>query len=297
MVTIIQEPRLIAAHGEPPKSIEEFIGLIVSGNENVSMARMKSPPGWSEPGQTPDFDEYNLVLEGSLIIETKESRYIVGKDQASFVPKNEWVRYSTPEGASYIAVCIPSFSNDAVHRDTADMNLISVEKPEISPGPALKIVTESSNILYTIYNIDGFDRIRDLWEDLIKYLMGQTKDRSPPIQWPNFETRKTKFTSKNKEREVSVIIASTAVSGTPIGYCVSSAAYAEYAEIESIFVREDFRGKGVGSELMKRSLDWIRLIGASSIGVAVTVMNPGAIAFYEKHGFLLRQYLLEKTAR
>ncbi|GEM_PF-43135 len=295
MVTIIYEPRLIPASGEPPKSIKEFIGLIVSGNDKVSIARMKSPPGWREPGQNPDFDEYTLVLEGNLVIETRESMYIVGKDQAAYVPKNEWVRYSTPEGASYIAVCIPSFSPDAVHRDIEDIPATKDEKKGVINTQDLKSIAENSNIIYTTYGVNEFDLIRDLWEGLIKYLIEQTKDRSPPIRWPSFETRKTKFMRKNKEREISVIIASNAISGTHIGYCVSSAAYNEYAEIESIFVREEFRGQGIGSELIKRSLDWIKMIGASSIGVAVTVMNSRAIAFYAKHGFFMRQYLLEKT--
>ncbi len=119
MATHIQKPTTIKAAGEPPKSIEEFIGRVNSGTTAVSIARMKSPPGWSEPGQTPEFDEYTIVLRGCLRVELKDAEFDVSAGQAIIVRAGEWVRYSSPspEGAEYIAVCIPAFSPDTVHRE------------------------------------------------------------------------------------------------------------------------------------------------------------------------------------
>ena len=99
--------------------IEEFLGRVNSKTEGVSIAKMTSPGGWIEPGQTPEFDEYTLVLKGSLRVETKSSAIDVKAGEAVIAPKGKWVRYSTPgeEGAEYVAVCIPAFSPDNVHRD------------------------------------------------------------------------------------------------------------------------------------------------------------------------------------
>jgi mannose-6-phosphate isomerase-like protein (cupin superfamily) len=119
MATLIDKPKRIEAHGLPPKIIEEFVGRVNSQTDGVSIARMKSPSGWSEPGQTPEFDEYSLVLRGTLRVETREAMLDVSAGQAVITQRGEWVRYSTPgaEGAEYIAVCIPTFSPQTVHRD------------------------------------------------------------------------------------------------------------------------------------------------------------------------------------
>jgi mannose-6-phosphate isomerase-like protein (cupin superfamily) len=118
MATLIQKSTIIQAAGHPPKSIEEFIGRVNSGTAAVSIARMKSPPGWTEPGQTPEFDEYTVVLRGALHVKTKDAEYDVKAGQAITVEAGEWVQYSSPapEGAEYVAVCIPAFSPDLVHR-------------------------------------------------------------------------------------------------------------------------------------------------------------------------------------
>jgi len=120
MATYIQKPATIEAAGQPPKLIEEFIGQVNSGTTAVSVARMKSPSGWSEPGQTPEFDEYTVVLRGSLHVKLGNAEFDVGAGQAIIVKAGEWVRYSSPssEGAEYIAVCIPAFSPDTVHRES-----------------------------------------------------------------------------------------------------------------------------------------------------------------------------------
>ncbi len=119
MSTLFLEPSIIEAAGAPSKKIEEFIGRVNSGDERLSIARMSSPEGWFEPGQTPEFDEYTLVLEGCLRVETESESTDVQAGQAIRCSAGEWIRYSSPHegGARYIAVCLPAFSPDTVHRD------------------------------------------------------------------------------------------------------------------------------------------------------------------------------------
>jgi quercetin dioxygenase-like cupin family protein len=119
MATLIAKPTVIPAAGEPPKIIEEFVGRVNSQTSAVSIAKMRSPSGWCEPGQTPEFDEYTIVLRGELRVETRDSVHTVATGQAVIVNAGEWVRYSTPgpEGAEYIAVCLPAFSPATVRRD------------------------------------------------------------------------------------------------------------------------------------------------------------------------------------
>jgi mannose-6-phosphate isomerase-like protein (cupin superfamily) len=119
MPEVIDTPSKVEAAGTPPKLIEEYVGRVNNGEERVSVARMRSPQGWVEPGQRPDFDEYTLVLEGCLRVEHADGALDVSAGQAVHVRGGEWVRYSTPEpgGATYVAVCLPAFSPDTVHRD------------------------------------------------------------------------------------------------------------------------------------------------------------------------------------
>ena len=119
MPTHIKQPSVIEAAGNKPKRIEEFIGRVNSNTAACSVARMTSPGGWVEPGQTPEFDEYTVVLRGSLRVTTRDGVIDVGAGEAVIAHKGEWVQYSTPgaEGAEYIAVCLPAFSMDSVHRD------------------------------------------------------------------------------------------------------------------------------------------------------------------------------------
>jgi mannose-6-phosphate isomerase-like protein (cupin superfamily) len=116
---LIESPVRIEAAGQPPKMIEEFIGRVVSQTEQVSIARMTSPAGWSEPKQTPQFDEYTVVLRGCLVVETADGTTEVRSGQAFIAPRGRWFRYSTPfdGGAEYVAVCVPAFSPQTVHRD------------------------------------------------------------------------------------------------------------------------------------------------------------------------------------
>jgi mannose-6-phosphate isomerase-like protein (cupin superfamily) len=119
MAKLVDKPRVIEAAGNKPKRIEEFIGRIATETKSVSIARMKSPSGWVEPGQTPDFEEYTVVLAGMLRVKTRDGQLDVHAGQAVVTPKGNWVQYSTPssEGAEYIAVCVPAFSRENVHRD------------------------------------------------------------------------------------------------------------------------------------------------------------------------------------
>ena len=117
MPTLIEVPTVVAAAGTKPKRIEEFVGRVNTGDDIVSVARMASPPGWVEPGQTPEFTEYTLVLSGVLRVQHTEGVMEVREGQAVVTKPGEWIRYSTPDGAEYIAVCIPAFSPDSVHRD------------------------------------------------------------------------------------------------------------------------------------------------------------------------------------
>ncbi len=120
MARLISQPTVIEAAGNKPKLIEEYFGRVNSGTAVASIARMRSPGGWIEPGQTPEFDEYTVVLRGELQVKTKGATLTVKAGQAVHTPKGEWVQYSTPhaEGAEYIAVCLPAFAPDNVHRDS-----------------------------------------------------------------------------------------------------------------------------------------------------------------------------------
>ena len=119
MPRLIAQPTVIAAAGNKPKVIEEYAGLVNSGHAQVSVARMVSPEGWEEPGQSPEFEELTVVLKGMLRVEHKAGTLDVRAGQAVVTSPGEWVRYSSPEpgGAEYVAVCLPAFSPSTVHRD------------------------------------------------------------------------------------------------------------------------------------------------------------------------------------
>ncbi len=119
MPTLIAKPTIIEAAGNKPKQIAEFAGRVNSGHANVSVAHMKSPQGWVEPGQRPEFEEVTVVLRGMLRVEHEGGVLEVRAGQAVVAKPGEWVRYSSPEaeGAEYVAVCLPAFSPDSVHRD------------------------------------------------------------------------------------------------------------------------------------------------------------------------------------
>jgi mannose-6-phosphate isomerase-like protein (cupin superfamily) len=119
MPTFVPQATRVAAEGNKLKHIDEYVGRLNSGHSELSIAHMRSPEGWVEPGQTPEFDEYTVVLAGCLSVETRQGVFDVTAGQAIIVSAGEWVRYSSPHaaGAEYIAVCRPAFSADTVHRD------------------------------------------------------------------------------------------------------------------------------------------------------------------------------------
>lgn len=119
MPHLIPNPSIIEAPGTPPKVIREYAGRVNTGSDQVSIAHMSSPSGWSEPGQRPEFDEYTLVLAGMLRVESASGTLDVHAGQAVLCTAGEWIRYSSPgpEGADYVAICLPAFSPDTVHRD------------------------------------------------------------------------------------------------------------------------------------------------------------------------------------
>ena len=119
MPTLIESPTRITAAGNKPKLIDEYVGRVNSATEALSIAHMRSPQGWVEPGQRPEFDEYTLVLRGRLQVKHERGELSVKAGQAVLSRRGEWVQYSTPdpEGAEYVAVCVPAFSPATVHRD------------------------------------------------------------------------------------------------------------------------------------------------------------------------------------
>ena len=119
MPTLIAAPTRVEAAGNKPKLIDEYIGRVNSQTSAVSVAHMRSPGGWQEPGQTPEFEEFTIVLRGTLRVEHRGGTLDVHAGQAVIAHRGEWIRYSTPEeeGAEYIAVCLPAFAMDTVHRD------------------------------------------------------------------------------------------------------------------------------------------------------------------------------------
>ena len=117
MPRLVRKPTVIRSAGTKPKLIRELVGRVNTGTAAVSIAHMRSPAGWEEPGQRPDFDEFTLVLEGTVRVEHEAGTLEVNAGQAVVARAGEWVRYSTPGGARYVAVCIPAFSPGTVHRD------------------------------------------------------------------------------------------------------------------------------------------------------------------------------------
>jgi ethanolamine utilization protein EutQ (cupin superfamily) len=117
MARLIDEASTVEAAGSPPKTIREYVGRVNTGDAGVSIAHMTSPPGWSEPWQRPDFDEWTFVISGTILVEDEQAAVTANPGQVIHAPASQAVRYSTPDGATYLAVCLPAFTPESVHRD------------------------------------------------------------------------------------------------------------------------------------------------------------------------------------
>jgi mannose-6-phosphate isomerase-like protein (cupin superfamily) len=117
MPSLIEQPTRITAAGNKPKLIDEFVGRVNTRDTKLSVAVMQSPDGWEEPGQRPEFDEYTVVIEGAIEVEHDKGTLRVAAGQAVLTKAGEWVRYKTPHAAKYVAICLPAFSPETVHRD------------------------------------------------------------------------------------------------------------------------------------------------------------------------------------
>jgi mannose-6-phosphate isomerase-like protein (cupin superfamily) len=117
MARLIEGPTQVEAAGTPPKTIREHVGVVNTGESRVSIAHMTSPPGWAEPWQRPEFDEWTLVLSGAVLVEDDGGSFTASPGQTVHAPAGDRVRYSTPDGADYVAICLPAFTPDTVHRD------------------------------------------------------------------------------------------------------------------------------------------------------------------------------------
>ena len=285
MVRVIPTARLIPAAGSPPKKIAEYIGREVSKTTPVSIAMMKSPPGWSEPGQRPEFDEYSIVISGTLIISTQAGDISVESGQAAIVTSGEWVRYSSPHGAEYFAICLPAFSPDLAHRDD-DTESTIIEDTE-----------KNQNIIYEESGKEGLILIEELWNQLREHHICHARYLWKQLQMKNFSERRDEILKMNEGREILTHLARVENTGKLIGFCVSSAATGDYGEIESLFVSPEYRFRGIGSTLMNRACSWLNEMNTNENRVGICEGNEDAFKFYERFGFYLRRHILLKEAK
>ncbi len=288
MVRHIPGPRTVPAAGSPPKLIEEFVGRLVSGTDALSIARMRSPPGWSEPPQRAAFDEYTLVLAGALVVESPGGPVAVRGGEAVHVRAGERVAYATPEGAEYIAVCLPAFDSELVGREEA----VAIE-PGSPPVPPREVAFE-------VLGPDGLDRIEPLWEGLAAHHIAQARAAAPnyldEMCGKTFAARRTELLEKNRDRLLRVELAVDGAAARPVAYCVSSAAPGSVGEVESIYVDGEYRGWGLGSALLEHASTWMDGVGVTEQALLVFAGNDGALPFYARHGFHPRFHVLVRRA-
>lgn len=277
MVRIIDAPRLIDAAGYPPKKISEYIGREVSGTKPVSIAMMNSPPGWSEPGQVPEFDEYSVVISGTLVCTTRTGSMKILAGQAAIAPAGSWIQYSSPEGAQYLAVCLPAFSPALVHRDTEDTHTPGIETVEIE---------------YDLYGPEGLDLIEELWNQLKTHHVCYSRYFRDQLQARPYNERKEDILQTNATRTIIVHLARKKGKQDYVGFCVSSAAPGEYGEIESLYVQREYQNRGIGTTFMTHACTFLEETGVSEYRVRVCEGNEDSFRFYERFGFYLRRHLL-----
>lgn len=246
MPKLISKPTIIAAEGSKPKVIEEFIGRVASGDEPVSIARMKSPAGWEEPGQTPEFDEYTVVLSGVLRVTSRTGAVDVRAGQAVITRKGEWVRYSTPGGAEYIAVCVPAFSPATAHRDAGESRIVTrVETAQPADFGALAALNAAA--------YEGFARFLE------------------PGAWERLRTDVTSVEPRARTTEFLVIRDGGRIIGS-VGYGRAGGGdpalfESHMANLSLLAVDPRYRGLGIGRELTEAGIERARRDGAFALAL------------------------------
>ena len=268
MATLIQKPTVIQAAGQPPKLIEEFIGRVNSNTAAVSIARMKSPSGWSEPGQTPEFDEYTVVLRGSLHVNLKDQEFDVEAGQAIIVQAGEWVQYSTPspDGAEYVAICIPAFSPTIVHRDIDETNAAAAKV--IATFPLEPMAECHGRAIIDIFNY------------YVRQSFAAYPDQPVPYE---FFGRFQQMTQGYPAYVAKV------ESGQVVGFGFlrpfhPAGTLQRTAEV-TYFLSPEFTKQGIGTALLNRLVEEAIPRGIALLVASISSKNEESIAFHRKNGF------------
>ena len=267
MALQINKPTIVQAAGQPPKLIEEYIGRVNSKTEAVSVARMKSPAGWSEPAQVPAFDEYTVVLHGSLSVQLKESVLEVKAGQAIIVEAGEWVQYSTPspEGAEYIAVCLPAFSSALVHRESP-------------PDEAQRLPSEG--ITFERMSDDHGQAVIDIFNHYVTKSFAAYPEQPVPyeffIKMQQLVQGYPAYVALTPDRKV-------------VGFGFlrpwhPAGTLRRTAEV-SYFISPDFTRRGIGRALLNTLIGEALLLGVDSLVASISSRNEESILFHQKNGF------------
>jgi L-amino acid N-acyltransferase YncA/mannose-6-phosphate isomerase-like protein (cupin superfamily) len=268
MATLIEKPTTIRAAGQPPKVIEELIGRVNCNTGAVSIARMKSPLGWSEPGQTPEFDEYTVVLRGSLRVTLENEEFDVRAGQAIIVEAGEWVQYSTPspDGAEYIAVCLPAFSPAMVHRDDDETSLPQVQKPA---GLTFETMSERHG-----------REVIDIFNHYITQSFAAYPDQPMPYEF---------FGRYQQMTQGYPAFVAVADSGRVIGFGLlrpihPAGTLRRTAEV-SYFISPEYTRQGIGRALLDQLIEKAIPLGIDSLVASISSKNESSMAFHRKNGF------------
>lgn len=270
MATLIGKPTTIEAAGRPPKLIDELIGRVNSGTAAVSIARMKSPSGWSEPGQTPGFDEYTVVLRGRLHVKLKDQEFDVTAGQAIIVQAGEWVQYSTPspEGAEYIATCIPAFSPAMVHRDTEE-----AARPENRKASATAFTLEPMAESHGGAVIDIFN-----------HFVTQSFAAYPDQPLPHDFFGRFQQMIQGYPAYVATVDLGRVVGFAFLRPFHPANTLRRTAEV-TYFISPEFTRRGIGTALLNRLISEAVSRGIDSLVASISSKNEESIAFHRKNGF------------
>ena len=269
MATFIEKPTTIQAAGQPPKQIEEFIGRVNSETSAVSIARMKSPSGWSEPGQTPEFDEYTVVLKGSLHVELNDRKFDIAAGQALIVQAGEWVQYSTPapDGAEYVAVCLPAFSPALVHRED-EAGAVDVRK-SAAMDFRLEPMDESHG-----------RAVIDIFNHFITNSFAAYPDQPVPYEFfPRFQQMTQGYPA------LVATVDSEQVVGFGFLRPIHPAGTLQRTAEVTYFIAPDHTGRGIGTAVLNRLIEEAAARGVDSLVASISSRNEQSLAFHRKNGF------------